>query len=57
METLKNLIDNGDFETGETTNWEKYSWHAFTYSVETESSGDGSGGYCLKINKHHKTNG
>lgn len=45
----ENLIDNGDFETGETTNWEKYAWHAFTYSVETESSGGGSGGYCLKI--------
>jgi len=45
----ENLIDNGDFETGETTNWEKYSWHAFTYSVETESSSGGSGGYCLKI--------
>lgn len=43
----ENLIDNGDFETGETANWEKYAWHAFTYDIGIESNG--KAGYCLTM--------
>ena len=50
----ENLIDNGDFETGETTNWEKYSWHAFTYEVMTESGGSQNAGYCLTMTNSNK---
>lgn len=49
----ENLIGNGDFETGQTTNWEKYSWHAFTFGIGTES-GSGKAGHCLTMTNSTK---
>lgn len=43
----ENLIQNGDFEQSDLSNWAKYSWHSVTYSIEGEAAA--GAGYCLKF--------
>lgn len=45
----ENLIKNGDFEEENLFNWEKYSWHAVTYAIATDTETSGNAGYCLKL--------
>lgn len=49
-----NLINNAGFEEDDMSNWQKYSWHKFTYSIEAISGDGGNLGYCMNLTNASK---